>query len=57
MKVKLNVIVSNAANNINITLQHTGVNYPTSTIVHECEIEIPELPAGFSVESITMAGE
>ena len=54
MKIKLNVIVSNADSNIMITLQHTGVYYPTKTIVHEVEIEIPDMPNGFDIDAITL---
>lgn len=55
MKLKVHVVVSDAAENINVTLQHTGVHYPTHTIVHEVEIEIPDLPKRFALDRITFA--
>lgn len=57
MKVKLNVVVSDAASNIAITLQHTGVTYPTRTKIHAVEIEIPDLQHGFAIDSITIDAE
>jgi hypothetical protein len=56
MKVKLHVVMSNAESNINTTLQHTGVHYPTRTIVHEVEIEIPDPFQGFALDRITIVG-
>lgn len=56
-KIKLNIVISDAANNMNITLAHTGITYPTKTIFHQVEIELPDLPQGFAIDSITIAGE
>lgn len=54
MKLKLNIVLSNAQSNILITLQHTGVHYPTSSIINKVEIEIPDPPNGFAIDSITI---
>ena len=55
MKLKLHVCMSDASDNIEITLRHTGVMYPTSTIIHDVEIEIPDPPKGFALDRITVA--
>ena len=57
MKVKLNIVVSDAAENMEITLKHTGIPYPTKTIFHQVEIELPEFPQGYAIDSITIARE
>ena len=55
MKIGLHVELSDAANNIEITLQHTGVVYPTKTIIHRVEIEVPDPPKGFEIDRITIS--
>jgi hypothetical protein len=57
MRIKLNIVASDAASNMNLTLQHTGIVYPTRTLVFTREVEIPDLPHGYAVDSITLAGE
>jgi len=57
MKIKLHVCLSNAASNIEITLVHTGVTYPTRTIIHEVEVEVPDAPPSFALDRITVAEE
>ena len=57
MKLKLHIAVTNAESNAVITLQHTGIDYPTRSIIHEVEIEIPDPPRGFDVQRITIAKE
>ena len=55
MKIKLHVVMSDAENNIGITLQHTMVYYPTHTILHTVEIEVPDPPRTFALDRITIA--
>lgn len=57
MKIKLNVILSDAQSNILTTLQHTGISYPTSSIVHQLEIEVPDPPQQFQIDRIDIAGD
>ncbi len=54
-KVKLHIVVSNAESNIVTTLEHTGISYPTRTIVHEVSVEIPDIPEGFALDRITIS--
>ena len=55
MKINLHITMSNAESNILTTLQHTGVAYPTKTILHRVEIEVPDPPRGFDIDRITIA--
>ena len=57
MKIGLHVVLSDAESNILITLQHTGVHYPTRTILHKVEIEIPDPPKGYEIDRITIAAD
>lgn len=57
MKIGLHVVLSDAQSNILVTLQHTGVTYPTRTILHRVEIEVPDPPNGFELDRITVAAE
>ena len=57
MKIKLHVVLSDAESNIITTLEHTGVNYPTRTVFHQIEIEIPDPPNGFAIDRVTVAAE
>jgi len=54
MKVTLNIIVTDEYENKLVTLQHTGVDTVTHSIVHEVEVEIPEPPRGFLIQSISL---
>ena len=56
-RLKLNIIVSDAASNIETTLQHTGVHYPTTTIVHTVEVDVPDFPKGFAIDTISICHE
>lgn len=55
MKIKLNVILSDAQMNMLTTLQHTGINYPTTSIIHTVEIEVPDPPQQFQIDRIDIA--
>jgi len=57
MKIKLHVVLSDAQSNILTTINHTGVHYPTRTILHVVEIDIPDAPDGFAIDRITIAEE
>lgn len=57
MKIGLHVVLSNAESNIVTTLQHTGVTYPTRTVLHYVEIEVPNPPQGFAIDRITIAAD
>jgi len=57
MKIGLHIVLSDAESNILTTLQHTGVHYPTRTILHRLKIEIPDPPRGFAIDRITIANE
>jgi hypothetical protein len=54
MKIKLHVMLSDAQSNILTTINHTGVHYPTRTILHVVEIDVPEPPDGFAIDRITI---
>lgn len=55
MKIKLHITLSDAESNMMVTLQHTEITYPTKTIQHIREIEIPDPPARFAIDRITIA--
>jgi len=57
MKIGLHVVLSNAESNILIPLQHAGIHYPTRTILHKVEIEIPDPPNGYEIDRITIAAD
>jgi hypothetical protein len=57
MKIGLHIVLSDSESNIITTLHHTGVIYPTRTILHAVDIEIPDPPQGFAIDRITIAAE